>query len=236
MEMLSSNDHSDIVSWLDHGKAFRVYKQTRFVKEVFPKYFKESKYTSFTRKLSRWGFLRVSRGLETGAYYHPLFQRGNLTLCSNMICSSVKPPNTKTQPKYHKESNVYIPPAKFSSDTAYALKLAEEVEHNKNLIMELNQAISIESKIKGCSKMTKRTIYTCGMGGKDIDITASHSDMQASIDSLRKRIRVDSFSRIQSNTDMLILLAEQLQANVRQVTTKNPNDNRRKVTKRASAA
>ena len=35
-----------------------------------PMYFKQSKYTSFTRKLNRWGFTRVTTGAEQGAYYH----------------------------------------------------------------------------------------------------------------------------------------------------------------------
>ena len=35
-----------------------------------PMYFKQSKYTSFTRKLKRWGFTRVTTGAEQGAYYH----------------------------------------------------------------------------------------------------------------------------------------------------------------------
>ena len=37
---------------------------------VLPVYFKQSKYTSFTRKLKRWGFTRVTSGTELGAYYH----------------------------------------------------------------------------------------------------------------------------------------------------------------------
>ena len=37
---------------------------------VMPMYFKQSKYTSFTRKLKRWGFTRVTTGAEQGAYYH----------------------------------------------------------------------------------------------------------------------------------------------------------------------
>lgn len=48
------------------------------------------KYTSFTRKLNRWGFTRVTRGPETGAYYHKYFQRGDTRLCMQMSCQSGK--------------------------------------------------------------------------------------------------------------------------------------------------
>jgi len=70
MEILSDETHSEIITWLPHGKAFIIYQKKKFANEVLPRYFKQSKYTSFTRKLNRWGFIRVTRGPETGAYYH----------------------------------------------------------------------------------------------------------------------------------------------------------------------
>ncbi len=65
------------------------------------RYFKQSKFTSFTRKLNRWGFERVARGPETGAYYHPLFQRNNLRLCLQMTCQGTK---AHYQQKDHSEN------------------------------------------------------------------------------------------------------------------------------------
>lgn len=93
MEILNNEEHSDVISWLPHGKGFIMYKKKKFAAQVLPKYFKQSKFTSFTRKLNRWGFVRVTRGPETGAYYHQFFQRGNLRLCMQMSCqsSSTKP-------------------------------------------------------------------------------------------------------------------------------------------------
>lgn len=90
MDILSDEEHSDVISWLPHGKGFIIYKKKKFAVQVMPKYFKQSKFTSFTRKLNRWGFVRVTRGPETGAYYHKLFQRGNLRLCMQMSCQSSK--------------------------------------------------------------------------------------------------------------------------------------------------
>jgi hypothetical protein len=56
-----------------------------------PKYFnKQTKFPSFTRKLNRWNFTRVTRGPEAGAYYHPLFQRENQQLCMQMTCIGAK--------------------------------------------------------------------------------------------------------------------------------------------------
>ena len=56
--------------------------------EILPIYFKASKFTSFTRKLNRWGFTRVPRGPETGAYFHKLFRRDKPELCLQMTSNS----------------------------------------------------------------------------------------------------------------------------------------------------
>ncbi len=70
MAVLDNDQMSDIVTWLPHGKGFIILQKKRFASEIMPLYFKHSKFTSFTRKLNRWGFTRVTRGPESGAYYH----------------------------------------------------------------------------------------------------------------------------------------------------------------------
>eukprot|EP00934_Nitzschia_sp_Nitz4_P004238 Nitzschia sp. Nitz4//scaffold115_size69933//55923//57608//NITZ4_006010-RA/size69933-snap-gene-0.88-mRNA-1//-1//CDS//3329533523//4228//frame0 len=88
MEILNRDEeHGDIISWLPHGRGFMIYKKKQFETDVMPKYFnKHSKYTSFTRKLNRWGFVRITRGAEMGAYYNPQFQRGEEKMCAEMTC------------------------------------------------------------------------------------------------------------------------------------------------------
>ena len=87
MEVLSNESLSDIITWLPHGQGWIILDKKRFATEVLPIYFeKKSKWTSFTRKLNRWNFTRVTRGEEVGAYYHPLFQRGKKHWCLQMTC------------------------------------------------------------------------------------------------------------------------------------------------------
>ncbi|KAI2498160.1 hypothetical protein MHU86_16358 [Fragilaria crotonensis] len=94
MEILSNEENSDIISWLPNGRGFVIHNKKRFSAELMQKYFKKSKFTSFTRKLNRWNFARVTRGPETGAYYHDYFQRDNLRLCMQMCCQSSKNPTS----------------------------------------------------------------------------------------------------------------------------------------------
>lgn len=84
MEVLSNDDHKDTISWLAHGKGFMIFQTKEFVANVMPMYFKQTKFPSFTRKLSRWGFNRVQRGPEVGVYYHDLFNRDKPRLCRHM--------------------------------------------------------------------------------------------------------------------------------------------------------
>jgi hypothetical protein len=88
LEILSDESHSELISWCVHGNGFLIHKKKLFASEVLPKYFKASKFTSFTRKLNRWGFNRVPRGPETGAYYHKLFRRDKPELCLQMTSNS----------------------------------------------------------------------------------------------------------------------------------------------------
>jgi hypothetical protein len=70
--------YEPIVSWLPHGKAFRVHQPKEFADMIMPRYFKQSKYKSFQRQLYIYGYRRInSKSLaDFGAYYHEMFVRG----------------------------------------------------------------------------------------------------------------------------------------------------------------
>jgi len=88
MEVLSEESNHDCINWLPHGRAFIIVNRLKFANTVLPKYFKKTKWTSFTRKLNRWNFTRVNKGPELGAYYHEFFQRNNEALCTQMYCKN----------------------------------------------------------------------------------------------------------------------------------------------------
>lgn len=75
---------SDVVSFYSHGRAFGVHDMDRFVSEVMPKYFKQSKWNSFARQLNLYGFIRITSGPDAGGYYHELFLKGRPNLCLHM--------------------------------------------------------------------------------------------------------------------------------------------------------
>mmetsp|Transcript_18289 Transcript_18289/g.42098 ORF Transcript_18289/g.42098 Transcript_18289/m.42098 type:complete len:507 (-) Transcript_18289:43-1563(-) len=75
------------ISWLPEGKAFVIYNIKEFTSSVIPKFFKASKFCSFTRKLYRWGFRQLNRGIgpdEPIIFGNEYFQRDNADLMVNM--------------------------------------------------------------------------------------------------------------------------------------------------------
>jgi len=91
MHILSLDSHQHILSWSHGGNSFVVKKPNLFVSEVLPNYFKEAKYSSFTRKLHRWGFIKILRGNDLSAYFHKQFRRGSYDLCAKITCQKNAP-------------------------------------------------------------------------------------------------------------------------------------------------
>jgi len=83
-EIVSNPNYQDIISWLPHGQGFQIHEKQLFAKRILPDYFDGTKFTSFTRRLKRWSFVRVSRGPELGAYYNKNFIRDQPELVQRM--------------------------------------------------------------------------------------------------------------------------------------------------------
>jgi hypothetical protein len=63
MSIVCDENNSSYVTWLPHGRGFRIGESKAFEQHILKKFFsKNAKFSSFTRKLNRWGFVRVSRG------------------------------------------------------------------------------------------------------------------------------------------------------------------------------
>jgi hypothetical protein len=75
--ILSRKDLSDIITWLPHGRSWKVLKPREFEVKVIPSYFEHAKFSSFIRQANGWGFRRiVSKGADRNSYYHELYLRG----------------------------------------------------------------------------------------------------------------------------------------------------------------
>lgn len=75
------------VTWMEDGKSFIIRKPDEFTRNVVPKFFKATKFSSFTRKLYRWGFRQVNRGIgpdDPIIFGNDHFQKGKAEQMANM--------------------------------------------------------------------------------------------------------------------------------------------------------
>lgn len=108
MEMLANKDTQNILSWMPHGRAFKIFHQSQFVSVVLPLFFCNNiKYTSFNRQLNLWGFKRLTKGQDNGSYYHELFLRGKPLLAMRMKRQRIKGTGVKLSSDPSREPNFY---------------------------------------------------------------------------------------------------------------------------------
>jgi len=90
-KILSMKECNSAIRWMPNGAAFCVLNSKELVDNVLPQYFKKAKYTSFNRKLNRWGFRHLSLPAfesefeqDVPIYTHPKFQRDNYSAVCEM--------------------------------------------------------------------------------------------------------------------------------------------------------
>lgn len=106
-EMLSANVETEIIDWAPHGRCFIIKKPKVFAATIMPKHFKHTKITSFQRQLNLYGFKRITKGKDRGAYYHELFLRGRPKLSTKMRRQRIKGVGHKPLPDPDNEPDFY---------------------------------------------------------------------------------------------------------------------------------
>jgi hypothetical protein len=80
----------DVISFIANGKAFQIHKPDKFFKEIVPRYFRQSRLSSFKRQLNLYGFELINTGPARGGYYHKSFVKDQPELCRKMRRVAVK--------------------------------------------------------------------------------------------------------------------------------------------------
>jgi hypothetical protein len=91
-EILSKDKYIHIISWLPHGRSFKIWNNSLLEEEVMPHFFDSANYKSFVRLLNAWTFRRIKRSSknaknnieDVNSYYHELFLRGMPHLLARM--------------------------------------------------------------------------------------------------------------------------------------------------------
>ena len=67
--ILSNPVHDNCITWMPHGRSFKVTAPVIFEREVCPKYFGHGRYSSFLRSLNNYGFKHISKGVDRNCKY-----------------------------------------------------------------------------------------------------------------------------------------------------------------------
>jgi hypothetical protein len=118
MSILKLDEFPEILSWYSSGKSiergdeFVILDSARFETDVLVKYFNSAKYSSFTRRLRRWGFSsrRIDEKDRTSVrvYSHPLFSIRDETLCDKIVAIP-QARKKKSRKRVLQSHNLYTP-------------------------------------------------------------------------------------------------------------------------------
>lgn len=110
LDHIEEDGLANVVSWLPHGRAFRIHNQAIFLSDVMPRYFHQSKLASFQRQLNLYGFQRITKGTDKGSYYHPLMLRGKEFLAHQITRTRVKGTGVRPRSNPEQEPDFYVMP------------------------------------------------------------------------------------------------------------------------------
>lgn len=90
LERADTDGHASVVSWLPHGRAFKIHDEEKFMAEVAPLFFRATKMRSFHRQLYFWSFQRVTTGVDRDAWFHECFVRDSPMDMLRMVRTKIK--------------------------------------------------------------------------------------------------------------------------------------------------
>ena len=83
--ILSREEFHDIITWMPHGRSWKVLKPNLFESLIMPLFFEYRNYHSFNRLINAWSFRRISEsGPDRGSYYHEVCMK---YFCFFMCCA-----------------------------------------------------------------------------------------------------------------------------------------------------
>jgi hypothetical protein len=160
MEVLDRTDMENIITWMPHGRAFVVLQPQQLRDIVLPRFFKQTKFMSFTRQLNLWGFKRITKGVDSGAYYHELFLRGHPRLAILMKRQKIKgtgiklTPNPETEPDFYKISKRRpLPTVDASKEDKPLPPIRQGIQH-RNFDTSTSSALEYEKMVRKLNNKT----------------------------------------------------------------------------------
>lgn len=156
MQLLDGREgkYDHIISWTPDGLCFTVLSPKQLEAVILPTVFNtKAKYSSFQRKLYRWGFLKKYHHADDHTYFHKSFIRGEPELCDEKLTR----PYRQKRKSSHRGDDQSASTATTSSVTSsstrrlYGLRMSESNEDEQNLHQDA--ALTVNRMALGATAM-----------------------------------------------------------------------------------
>ena len=85
LENSDNGGYSHIISWLPHGRAFKIHNEKLFTERIMTSHFYMTTFDSFKRQLYIYGFQIIrKKHVDHGGYFHELFLRNRFEFCDKI--------------------------------------------------------------------------------------------------------------------------------------------------------
>jgi len=161
--ILSMSEFSQIITWMPHGRSWKIIDTKGFQKEVMPRFFEYTNYESFVRLVNAWGFKRVPSGPDRNSYFHEMFLRGVPHLLGKMHRLTNKDKRIKLrredQLNFYSLSERYPLPAVSntgcSSSSKDSIEQRSEDSSGLKLLSSVSDEVSLKSDLSQGPSLSK---------------------------------------------------------------------------------
>mmetsp|Transcript_5183 Transcript_5183/g.5889 ORF Transcript_5183/g.5889 Transcript_5183/m.5889 type:complete len:407 (-) Transcript_5183:120-1340(-) len=218
--ILSNPAYSDIVTWMPHGRAWKVNDSDRFLTEVTPLYFEYCNYNSFVRLVNAWGFRRISKGPDRNAYFHELFLRGLPHLHKKMhrLTSNDKKKPLKEIPDFYALSEKFaLPTLVFQHENRQKnIQSMQSVGQASSSFSDTRVTRNISSSL-GVKQRSKQENCDMKIGSNELSIAGGNDFLQErrpDYESLRIGERESQYDLISRESRILMQKISQMQQEI----------------------
>lgn len=152
--ILSNVDYAKWISWMPHGRTFRIHVPVMLESQVCPVYFHHRRYSTFLRELNNYGFKHITQGPDRNCYYHEFMLKDRPHLCQYMpLCKDARRlhPDPTHEPDFYRISQEYPLDRGISShnetfdDNPVATKCARLDDHSAHLVAKVDSKVATGS-------------------------------------------------------------------------------------------